>query len=83
MNSPITTNMDIHSAGPHMTIGVGGDTIWMTVPISADGTARVTVYLAPADCLRLAEDLKRAGERGMRIRAAAADPTPAPIEASL
>ena len=83
MNDNITTEIAIHSAGPRIAVGAGGETIWMTVPISTDGTATITVYLNPTDCLRVAELLKRAGDRGMRIRAAAAEPTPEPIEAQL
>lgn len=71
------SELQVFRGGKSVEVNGATDTAWLTVPISDDKTATVTVFLEPEDCLRIAAELKQVGERGMRVRAAQLEPATA------
>jgi hypothetical protein len=62
----VSTDIHVHDRGVTKVVMSNG-TLWLDVPLSTDGTARITVFLDPTHALRLAESLLFLAKRAQQI----------------
>jgi hypothetical protein len=69
------TNIDIHDAVPRAHLLAGSNCVSISVPLNPDSPFEncVTIYIDPALASRLADEIKVAADRALRIQAIAAE----------
>ena len=76
MASDMNLEIFIHNSGSKVRVVACREslTTWLELPLSTDGTACITVFLNPDDCVRIANDLRCVGEHKARVQAAMTSP---------
>lgn len=63
------TSIHVHGRGEQVRVEAHGSAIWLSIPLSDDGTARLALFLNTSDALAIGRALTTAGEKNQRIEA--------------